>query len=87
MNPSDVEQLAAMMVRYRLAEITLGDCTIKKTVHEMEQFHTERPPAHAGMAPSEEEPLDDEILFHSSFEPRRTVEDLIARAAKEKADA
>jgi hypothetical protein len=69
-------------VVYRLAEITVGGVTLKKSVHEVEpeQARRESRTIPTPRDPVEDEPLDDEVLFHSSFEPRRTVENLIAKA-------
>lgn len=82
MNTEELEQIAQIMVRYRLAEVTCEGLTVRKTMHEVERFQTERAPQAEPVMPTDGEPLDDEVLFHSSFAPRMTVEDLIAKQEK-----
>lgn len=78
MSPDEIAALADLMVSHRLAEITVGDVTLKKTIHLAEQEPardraTERP---IQTNPIDEEPGDEEVLFHSSYERRLTVEDV-----------
>jgi hypothetical protein len=95
MNVHDIEALARIMVDYRLAEISTGDLregggvTLKKSIHELEQPEPMERKQPSRSNPIDEEPSDDEVLFHSSYEPRRTVADLVTQAKieKERADA
>ena len=81
----DIEALAKIMVTYRLAEITCGDVTLKKTVHEIE--HPQRDPRERPMRrdPMDDEGVDDEVLFYSTQAVHAKVDDLIRQreAAKE----
>ena len=86
MTPDDVAALAAIMVKYRLSEIQLpGDITMKKTIHEIEQPQREPRARPDPRDPMEDDPIDDEVLFHSTQALHATVDHLIrtAEAAKE----
>lgn len=87
MSPDEIELIAAMMVRYRLAEVTVGDVTIKKTIHEIEQPPREPRERPAQRDPMDEEPLDDEVLFHSTQAVHATVDNLIKKREASKPDA
>jgi hypothetical protein len=86
MNLDDLEAIGALMVRFRLGEVTIspdGLITVKKSIHEVERPQPQtRAPARAVNPMDEEETFDDETLFYSTQAVHAKVDDLIRQAPR-----